>query len=349
MEIGLGFVIGAFAGLVLVVIGYLVVTASRKAAGMTRRIPGPKENGDAKPDKDSTETKVMQLARNTDVRLKTGEKQAGNTVIIEANEDHEGQLNKSIQEVRNLLLKLADVISSTDKASGRAAEAFNAARDTIGAIAVDEPDDLLNAQRLLLKEIDRVLRTNVELQNQLDNANQGIEQQRRQIEELRTAARVDCLTRIPNRAAFDERLQEYLALLNRTQMIFSLLILDVDFFKKVNDDHGHLNGDRILRGVATKISHTIRTHDFSARYGGEEFAVIFPNTKADAAHEVAERMRQDIAHTNFRLDDKNVRITISGGLAEAEPGLDADALIAKADQALYRAKNGGRSRIAQAD
>ncbi len=268
-----------------------------------------------------------------------------NTIVIDQVDLRDRQFNKNIQDVRDLLLRLADVIATTETASGEAAAAFSNARKTIDNLDSDDHGDLSTAQQLLIGEIDRVIKSNAKLQGELDKANQGIAEQRRQIEELRVQARIDALTRIANRTAFDERLQEYIALLNRTALTFTLLLIDIDFFKSVNDEHGHVNGDRILRGVASRISEAVRTNDFAARYGGEEFAVIFPGTKVDDAYLVAERMRKDIAKTKFRLDDKTIQMTVSGGMAECRPGMKAEQIIEKADTALYRAKNGGRNRV----
>jgi diguanylate cyclase len=274
---------------------------------------------------------------------------SGNTMIIDAMDARESILNKNIQEVRDLLLKLASAVGATQDASGEAATAFRNARDTMNKVDFTVSSELAEAHGILVREIDRVIRSNAKLHAELDTANQGIVEQRRQIEELRVQARIDALTRIPNRAAFDERLDEYIGLLERTSLIFTLMILDIDHFKAINDTHGHVNGDRILRGVAEKIASAVRGNDFAARYGGEEFAVIFPGTAQDEAMVVAERLRQDIAKTNFRLDGTNIKMTLSGGMAECHKGMSADQIIASADGALYQAKGAGRNQILGSD
>ena len=156
---------------------------------------------------------------------------------------------------------------------------------------------------------------------------------------------MDVLTGINNRAAFDERLKEFVAAQERTGRTFTLFMIDIDFFKRVNDTLGHANGDRVLRGVAKKITASIRVNDFAARYGGEEFVIVFPETGVLAALEVAERMRRDISKANFRLDSQSVKITISGGLAESAKGMTSEEVITAADQALYKSKNSGRNRL----
>lgn len=336
MEIGLGFLAGAAVGLVASILVATIV-------GVSRRAIKSKKTGvhNRPPTEEATAPERQATSRH--------QRRTGHTMIVENIEERDAQLNKSIIEVKELLLRLADVISSTNDASGRAAEAFNSAKTTIDRLDIGKSADLAEAQRILVQEIDRVLKTNAALHSELDQANKGIADQRRQIEELRVQARIDGLTRIPNRAAFNERLTEYLSLLDRTNLAFSLLLLDIDFFKKVNDEHGHPNGDRILRGVAAKISDSVRTNDFAARYGGEEFAVIFPGTGLDEALAVSERVRQDIAKTNFRLDDSNIKTTVSGGVAQCQKGMDADQIIAAADKALYNAKTSGRNTVLAAD
>lgn len=348
MGMGMGFLLGAFAGLVLVGIAAVVVVAARRASG--KNVKNAREMAalaDAAapvvPAPDAP-TRVLPR-READARAAGRREPAGSTMIVEAVESREKELSSSIQEVRDMLLKLAGVIAKTTTASGDAKDAFNSAKDAVSRVQPGQSAGLQEAQRLLLAEIDRVLSTNETLHAELANANKGIAEQRRQIEELRTQARVDSLTRIPNRAAFDERLAEYIGLLERTALVFSLLLIDIDHFKRVNDVHGHVAGDRILRGTASKIAVSIRANDFAARYGGEEFAVILPGATAKEAYEVADRMRQDISKTNFRLDQTNLRMTISGGIAECVPTMLPAQLIAAADKALYEAKNTGRNRI----
>lgn len=346
-EMGLGFFIGALAGFLVAGVVFLIVTVSRRAADRAKAAP------EAPPSHPPSESKttikpVAAAAQTAQAAPRAVQKtrQVGNTtIVVDALDVRDELLNRSIHEVRELILRLAEVVVKTDAASGQANETFSAIRKTIDDLDLQAQDGFAEAQQLLVREIDRVLKTNASLQSELDKANRGIAEQRAQIEELRLAARMDALTRIPNRAAFDERLREYTALAQRGKMNFSLLLLDIDHFKKINDEHGHPNGDRILRGVATKIGENIRTNDFAARYGGEEFAVLFPATGLAEAANVAERMRQDIARTNFRLDGNVVRMTVSGGLAEYAPGKSIEETVQKADNALYQAKRSGRNSI----
>lgn len=348
MEMGMGFLIGLLGGSIVAVFSAVIITASKRAFRKKRLHEGdtttlsknalPENRHDTASRKRSG-TGLLPVSASTTVRSQ------GDNLYVGKVDSMDQQLNKSIQEVSELLLRLAAAISSTESASGQASDAFNEARSIIGKLDPSGSSELIEAQRVLIEEIDRVVQSNARLRTELDNANKGIEKQCQQIEELRKQASIDALTKIPNRAAFDKRMDEFVGLLNRAKMSFSLLLMDIDLFKQVNDVHGHLNGDRILRGVASRISSSIRNNDFAARYGGEEFAVILPATELDEAIIVAERVREDIAKTNFHLDNENVRMTLSGGLVKSKQGMSVDDVILAADEALYQAKKMGRNRI----
>ncbi|PCJ71556.1 MAG: PleD family two-component system response regulator [Rhodobiaceae bacterium] len=127
----------------------------------------------------------------------------------------------------------------------------------------------------------------------------------------------------------------------------ALMILDIDFFKAVNDTHGHAAGDEILKEFANRLSTNVRGIDLACRLGGEEFVIVMPDTDADTAMTIAQRLRTRIAERAFKTDtDQMIDVTVSIGLAVAHwPNDDAEALLQRADQALYRAKSEGRNRV----
>ena len=164
------------------------------------------------------------------------------------------------------------------------------------------------------------------------------------LEQLRQSAATDGLTGIANRRAFDVTLDRYLARAVSTFEPVSLVLLDIDHFKKLNDDHGHQAGDDVLKQVAALLVETARSIDVPARYGGEEFAVVLPECDQDEALAVAERLRSAVARA-----DLVVPITVSAGVATfPEHGATPAALIRAADDALYQAKNSGRNRVVAA-
>jgi two-component system cell cycle response regulator len=159
----------------------------------------------------------------------------------------------------------------------------------------------------------------------------------------------DSLTGIFNRRYFVQKIVADLSFARRHKIPFSLLLLDIDHFKNVNDTHGHLVGDKVLVAVTQAITETIRTEDLLARYGGEEFAIIAQGTDLAGGRALAERIRQRVAETQvLASDDANsdVRVTVSLGVAAVPPGFatNPETLVSKADKNLYEAKETGRNR-----
>ncbi len=159
---------------------------------------------------------------------------------------------------------------------------------------------------------------------------------------LRQVAHTDPLTGVANRRALNERLVAQVGLLARGHQRLSLLMVDVDDFKPVNDRFGHAAGDAVLVELAALMSEELRSSDQLGRWGGEEFLVLVPATPQEAAQELAERIRAAVAEHPFRHGE---RVTVSVGVAEGLPGETPEQLVARADQALYAAKREGRNRV----
>jgi diguanylate cyclase (GGDEF)-like protein len=154
----------------------------------------------------------------------------------------------------------------------------------------------------------------------------------------------DPLTKISNRAAFDEAIDKELSSYRRHQADFSLMIIDIDHFKVVNDTYGHIAGDMVLKSVAEVIQNTIRRSDEAFRYGGEEFVVILSNTKQGGARFIAERVRKQIEKLEVNLKEK-IKVTASIGISSSEIMKDVTETLEFADQALYKAKDAGRNKV----
>ncbi|MCP5432190.1 MAG: diguanylate cyclase [Alphaproteobacteria bacterium] len=184
-----------------------------------------------------------------------------------------------------------------------------------------------------------------ELRKVADEFNRMIRRIQESESALADLARRDGLTKLRNRRAFDEELAESFARLRRQGEPFSLLALDIDHFKRVNDTHGHSAGDQVLRELAQTATSGLRPFDLVFRTGGEEFSVILPGTDAASAHEAAERLREAIAARPVAADGAQIPVTVSVGLAEAVDGMDPKELVEAADAALYRAKAEGRNRV----
>lgn len=159
-------------------------------------------------------------------------------------------------------------------------------------------------------------------------------------------ALTDALTAIPNRRALDVELARRAADFTRHEQPFSLMIFDIDWFKKINDQYGHFTGDDALINVAKILQQQIRCADLAARYGGEEFALVVSMTKLEQAFELASRIRRTIELYFKQHDCRCPPLTVSGGVAEFRSGDDIATLIKRADAALYEAKQHGRNQCA---
>jgi len=165
-------------------------------------------------------------------------------------------------------------------------------------------------------------------------------------EEVYQLATHDALTELYNRRHFVELVDKEIARAQRHGRPLVMCIIDVDLFKPVNDQYGHIAGDGVLRQLAALVRGFVRGEDIAARIGGEEFAVLLPESNLDAAHAFAERLREEVANEVFVLGDEPRRITISIGIAALGEGRDdRGSLMKAADEALYRAKDEGRNRV----
>jgi diguanylate cyclase (GGDEF)-like protein len=170
-----------------------------------------------------------------------------------------------------------------------------------------------------------------------------------EMEEVNRRARTDALTGLPNRREFDQQLGSLLAQADRFGHSVSLIMADVDHFKKVNDTFGHEAGDQVLKSIAKTLTDTVRQVDVVARFGGEEIAILLPQTSLPGAVELADRLRKQIESKPIQVGGNEISVTISCGVACYPDGvLTKEALFAAADRALYDAKNAGRNCVKSA-
>lgn len=235
--------------------------------------------------------------------------------------------------------QLRDLAKSVASDVGAHCTLVNGITDELGAIDTSSPE----ANASVTDAVSRILTANEKLQSRLAEAEQKIEAQAEEIKAQQSEARTDALTKLANRRAFDDTLEQNLALQRRDRRPFSLLIFDVDHFKIFNDTHGHQAGDEVLRSVAKTLSQVVKVSDIPCRYGGEEFALVMPCTTIAEGRIAAERVRKSIEAMAVTFEGKTLRVTISVGLAEATKGDDAVKLIRRADDAVYAAKAAGRN------
>ncbi len=163
---------------------------------------------------------------------------------------------------------------------------------------------------------------------------------------LKELSHTDGLTGVFNRLHLEERLEDEFKRAMRYKKDLAYLMFDLDHFKKVNDDYGHLAGDTVLQEVAAKAKETLRSSDVFGRYGGEEFGVILPETEMDGAFRIAEKLCSVVGAEPVDYDKQKIGVTISIGVAQRHTGMSGyKALIDKADAALYRSKENGRNQV----
>lgn len=175
----------------------------------------------------------------------------------------------------------------------------------------------------------------------LKKIQEELEESRRQYEELSIT---DSLTKIYNSRHFYDQLQKEMERCNRYQYVMSLMMMDIDDFKKYNDEYGHLEGDKVLERLGSIIKDSLRKVDSAYRYGGEEFTAILPQAPGEQAEAVAKRIMDNLGEEYFSpLPEKMLKVTLSIGIAEFIPGEDMKEFVKRADLNMYEAKHRGKN------
>jgi diguanylate cyclase len=207
-------------------------------------------------------------------------------------------------------------------------------------------DDQRTATAQLLAQ---VVEANEQLRQRLEHAEAKLTTQAGEISVYMSEARTDPLTGLANRRAYDEELTRRIAQRRRHGTAVSIVVVDIDHFKRFNDTFGHQAGDEVLRSVAGILQQTMRQSDVVARLGGEEMAVVIPGGDVEEAGMAAERARRAIDEARFHHDGHELHVTISLGVAQWMEHEDGAGLSKRADTALYAAKNAGRNRTYRHD
>ncbi|HHY49642.1 MAG TPA: GGDEF domain-containing protein [Alphaproteobacteria bacterium] len=271
------------------------------------------------------------------------------------------------ERLYNEFLKAKDAnerISSVSERMSRRIEAVHEAIDTAmttanaysgtlqtasGDLSSDlDAESLRLMARRLLSETRRMQDANHQLEQKLEASREDIAQLQRDLDDVRREATLDPLTKIFNRKYFDDGLVRAFADAKGDGTPLSLLLLDIDHFKRFNDTWGHQTGDQVLRLVAMTLKSNIKGKDIAARYGGEEFAAILPETDLEGAIILADNIRKAVQAKELlkrSTNEKLGRITASLGVATYRPGDTPSTLIDRADRCLYAAKHAGRNKV----
>ena len=206
-----------------------------------------------------------------------------------------------------------------------------------------------------LKEITlKILEETKKLREENQHFREKLEKQTRELQKLqeelsitKEEANIDFLTKLPNRRSFTRALEDFLDNFKNYSVPFSLVMLDIDNFKQINDTYGHDFGDKVLIEIGKILRTFLRAKDIPGRLGGEEFGIILPGVKLEQAYRIAERLRKAIEVRDLEVDNgKYVNFTASIGVAEVEDSMESiDDLYKKADEALYKAKQNGKNQV----
>jgi diguanylate cyclase len=245
---------------------------------------------------------------------------------------------------------LSRVLESLREAGADAKDFGKVLEDFSGKVGPDGAavGDLQGALEMIVAETRKMEARSSDLERRFADTSDEIVELRRNLDEMRMVATTDGLTGIANRKHFDTRLSEFADECRESGEPLSLLMGDVDHFKRFNDDYGHTVGDMVLRLVARTLSECVRGRDFVARYGGEEFVVLLPKTSVQGVYAVAENIRSTIASKRLarkKTGESLGMVTLSFGVAQYKPGEVLEDFITRADGGLYQAKRRGRNRV----
>jgi diguanylate cyclase (GGDEF)-like protein len=246
------------------------------------------------------------------------------------------------ERTREVLSKLQLLATSVADEVGEHSQCMEAIGEKLAAThSTDRPD---KAEQVIVEAVAEIVTANKRLQDKLKSAELRLQEQAQRISFHVAEARIDALTDLANRRALDDELLRRFAECERSKATFSLLAIDIDYFKKFNDQYGHQAGDRVLRNVGQTIRATMREMDLVARYGGEEFVVVLPQTNLAGARLAAERVREAVERSKWWLGQEALEVTVSIGTSEVLAGDQPGPLFERADAALFEAKRAGRNR-----
>lgn len=254
------------------------------------------------------------------------------------------KINLMLRDISHHILETEGDLAGHGKNLGELAEKINTAHDFEGIREI--VDQMLEETRGLIKSGSR-------LQSRMSVSTQDLKQLSLELEQSQKEAQTDALTGLANRRGLEKVFELERIRAKQNMVPFSVILMDIDHFKKVNDAYGHLVGDSLLKGIARILTQYLRRNDVAARFGGEEFLVVLPETDIDGASTVAKKIQKALSRKEWKVKESGKRIgavTVSMGVAKYTMNEPQEALVKRADDALYQAKRSGRNQIVtQAD
>ena len=258
----------------------------------------------------------------------------------------ESHADELAAESANMLLRLVETVGETTTGLAVGIERFDGDLKTLfGEVDQVGPEGVRGLLEGLIASGVAVQRTVESSRSELDATRTRLDQVTAELERSRAQARIDPLTGAVNRRGMEEIVSREIARARRNKTPVSVAILDIDHFKRINDQHGHDIGDKALIHLVATAKSRLRETDVLCRYGGEEFVIILPDTGVQRAFFVIDRLRMTIEETPLKLDSGDLQICFSAGVAELSADDDQVTIVKRADAALYAAKHAGRNRV----
>jgi diguanylate cyclase len=249
-------------------------------------------------------------------------------------------------ELKKLLAEIIETIKGTNRDFYKAEKNLETINEALMPnLSETDVDEIVQRVKHELKRLES---TSASLKEQLHQATVEIEQLKSKMKQYKNEAFKDPLTRIDNRRGFENRMELAVNECRATGNSLCLILADIDHFKRINDTHGHLVGDNVLRTVADTIKESVKGRDPIARIGGEEFAILLPNTPYTGAIKLANNIRLDFERMDLKKRNTGERlgkISLSFGVTAYQKGEDAKSFVQRADEALYHSKRTGRNRV----
>jgi diguanylate cyclase len=280
-----------------------------------------------------SEKKTFSIA----IMLELYEKYVNGAATLQQQEKIQEALEKVMSEASDEIQHINNGANGFDQSLSKHTETLSSTKD---------PEATALILKQVMEDTRNMVNHNQEIQARMQETNAEILKMKAELEAVKATAEKDSLTGLKNRGAFDKAISN--AVLNSNGDETSLIMLDIDHFKRVNDSFGHLVGDRVIRYVSALLTQVIGKNHHVARYGGEEFAVIITKQPIDATEKLVDKVR--IAMGNSKLQRKDSgetigKVTVSAGIATLKAGDSIDSFIDRADKALYEAKETGRNKI----
>ena len=252
-------------------------------------------------------------------------------------------LNDEIRKVIN------DLCNSADTADKEASQYHDCLNRYVGKLKSDSADfSVKQIIANLITDTSNMQNATAVLQAQLDENKREIEHLRDQLNQIRAEILTDALTGITNRKGFMQRIEQSMSQIPHELAGFTVMMVDIDKFKEINDTYGHLIGDKVIRFIASTLKEQVKGKDAVARFGGDEYVVMLLDSELQGAEIVAENIRLIVEKTRIKRNETGApigRVTVSIGIAQYQPGESVIQLLNRADAALYQSKNKGRNQI----